>query len=237
MQRILDRALPVVFAVGLICVVLANPDPLARDTLCNLINLCVRSLHAEFWNNLLYEIGLGAAISIAFYWLLVKIPEHAKRARLRKHLLASYRSFRKDATFQFLSASGEQSIRLDRLSELETQSAFREYFQTPSVKLHGDRWHDVANGLEEHHRRELFLITSMLRDDVVYVLNNTEIDDQQSFDFLHRLTKAIASHDPRNADYDEDKALLRFFWTLMAGWHPVKGYEEEDPIERLMRRI
>lgn len=237
MQRILDRALPLLFVAGLACVILANPDPLARNTLCNVTHLCLQSPNAAFWNNLLYEIGLGAAISIAFYWLLVKIPEHSKRARLRKHLLASYRSFRKDATFQFLSASGEHSIHLDRLSELATQSAFREHFKTPSVKLHGDRWHEVANGLDEYHRRQLFMIMTMLRDDVMYVLNNTEIDDQQSFDFLHRLTKAIASHDPRTDDYDEDKMLLRFFWTLMAGWNPVTGYEEEDPIERLMQRI
>ncbi|WP_173509902.1 hypothetical protein [Sinorhizobium psoraleae] len=185
----------------------------------------------------MYEIGLGAAVSVGFYWLLVKVPEIAKRKRLRNYLLASYEAFRRDATYQFLFASGQRSVDPDMVEELLPQKAFREHFRQPSSKVHGDLWHDVANGLEPHHRRELFAIMSMLRDDMLYVLNNTDVADQKSFDFLHRLTKAIASHDPRSEDYDDDKMLLRLFWSIMAGWNLVTGYEEEDQIARIIRRI
>jgi hypothetical protein len=237
MQKLLDWGLPLVFAAGIGCVVLANPEPLARDQLCELMSFCFYSPNAAFWNNISYELGLAASVSIFFYWLLVKAPEKSRKSRFRRHLVASYRLFREAATFQFLSASGELSIRYDLVSQLTTTAAFRDYFKQASCKIHGDKWHEVANGLEAHHRRELLRIMSMLRDDVLYVLNNTDVDDDKSFDFLHRLTRAIASHDPRVDDYDEDKSLLRFFWGVMAGWNPISGYEQEDPIERLINRI
>jgi hypothetical protein len=237
MQKLFDWFLLVVFGASLLCIVLANPEPLARDALCAQIGVCSYSLHAAFWNNLIYEVSLGAGVSIAFYWLLVKVPEAAKRKRLRRYLLASYKSFRTDSTYQFLFASGLNSVSPDLVEELASHKEFRGYFKQPSTKVRGDRWHDVANGLEPHQRRELFLAMSMLRDDVLYILNNTDIADQESFDFLHRLTKALASHDPRSEDYDEDKMLLGFFWSLMAGWNPIKGYESEDPISRIIQRI
>lgn len=185
----------------------------------------------------MYEAGLGAAVSVMFYWLLVKVPEQAKRSRLRKYLLASYRSFRVDATYQFLFASGHAAVDPDLVESLIRQEAFRAFFKMPSTEVHGDRWHDVANGLEPHHRQNLFLIMSNLRDDVIYILNNTDVADQESFGFLHRLTKALASNDPRSEDYDDDKMLLRFFWSLMTGWNPVKGYEAANQVERIIRRI
>jgi hypothetical protein len=72
---------------------------------------------------------------------------------------------------------------------------------------------------------------------MLYVLNNTDVADQKSFDFLHRLTKAIASHDPRSEDDDDDKMLLRLFWSLMAGWNPIIGYLDGDQMERIIRRV
>ncbi len=185
----------------------------------------------------MYEAGLGAAVSVVFYWLLVRAPESLKRKRLRKYLLASYRSFRTDATIQLLFASGCRTVGLDLVEKLLPQEAFRRYFKQQSLQADGDRWHDVANGLEMHHRRELFMAMSILRDDVLYILNNVDVADQETFDFLHRLTKAIAYHDQRSDDYDDDTILLRLFWSMMAGWNQIKGYVEEDQIERLIQRI
>lgn len=236
-QRLIDWTLPFLFLTGLALIAVANPDPLAREALCAHLSACFHSPNAAFWNSLLYEIGLGAAVSVGFYWLLVKVPEVTKRNRLRNYLLAGYRSFRRDATFQFLSASGYGPFDFDLVDELLPQKAFRQHFKQPSTKIHGDRWHDVANGLEPHHRRELFIAMSILRDDMLYVLNNTDVADQKTFDVLHRLTKAIASHDPRSEDYDDDKSVLHLFWSLMAGWNLVTGYEEEDQIKRIIRRI
>ncbi|WP_105382430.1 hypothetical protein [Neorhizobium alkalisoli] len=237
MHKFVGLALPLVFLMGVTAVALANPDPFARDLLCSGLSICFRTQNAAFWNNVIYEIGLGSAVSVAFYWLLVKVPEFEKRRRLREYLLSSYKSFRRDVTFQFLFASGYGSVDPDFVEELLPQKAFRKHFKQPSTKVYGDRWHDVANGLQSQHRRDLFVVMSILRDDVVYVLNNTDVADQRSFEFLHRLTKAIASHDPRYDDYDDDKALLRLFWSLMAGWNLVTGYEEEDQIQRIIRRI
>lgn len=236
-QKFVDWCLPFVFAAGLVALVVANPDPLARNKLCEVWSACFQSPNPVFWNNVIYELGLAAAVSVFFYWLLVKLPESTKRKRLKAYLLASYEAFRKDAIFQFLFASGQLSVDPDLVEELHSQTSFREYFEQPSARVQGDRWHDVANGIEAHHRRELFVIMSILRDDILYVLNNTDVTDKEAFLVLHRLTKAIAAHDPRLEDHDDDKMLLHLFWQIMAGWNPVKGYEAEDMIDRIIRRI
>jgi hypothetical protein len=195
-QRFIDWTLPFVFLTGVTAIALANPDPFARGLLCSGVSVCFHSQNAAFWNNIIYEAGLGSAVSVAFYWLLVKVPEIEKRSRLRKYLLASYQSFRRDSTYQFLFASGYGAVDPGFVDQLVQQKAFREHFKEPSTTVDGDRWHDVANGLEPHHRRDLFVVMSILRDDILYVLNSTDVADQKSFEFLHRLTKAIASQTP-----------------------------------------
>jgi hypothetical protein len=237
MQRAVDPILPSLFLVGLVAVVLGNPDPLARDALCQSSSICFRSAHAAFWNSLIYEFGLGSVVSVIFYWLLVKLPDHAKKRRLRNHLTKGYHAFRREAVLTLLFASGEPSVDYDLVDELTPQSAFRNYFKQNSVKVNGDKWHDVQNNIKDHQIRDLFTALTILRDDILYVLNNTEIADQSSFDFLQRLSKAIFSHDPASVDYDDGKALFGFLWSLMSGWNAVKGYQPEDPIYRIIRRI
>ena len=237
MQKIVDWCLPVLFVGGLAAIVLANPYPVAREGLCASFSICFRSADANFWNNIAYEVGLAAFASVSFYWLLVKLPEISKRKRLGSYLFSSYKAFRRDAVFQFLFASDSAAVDLDLVASLCDQKKFRDYFQQESTKVNGDRWHDVANGLQVHHRQELFIIMSILRDDIMYVLNNIDISDNETFSVLHRLTKALASHDPRLEDYDDDKVLLRMFWQIMAGWNPIQGYENEDTVARIIRSI
>lgn len=236
-QKIIDWCLPFIFVAGLMAIFFANPYPAAREELCQTFSICIRSTNANFWNNIAYEIGLAGSASVFFYWLLVKVPDFSKRNRLRAYLLSSYQSFRRDAIFQLLSAANRKAIDYDLIEGLQDQSAFKEYFEQPSTQVNGDRWHDVANGLNAHHRQELFLIMSILRDDILYVLNNTDISDKETFSVLHRVTKALAAHDPRSEDYDDDKVLLRLFWQIMAGWNPIKGYEPNDTIARIIRSI
>jgi len=237
MHRAVDLILSLLFLVGLVAVVIGNPDPLARDALCQSSLICFRSDHAAFWNSLIYEFGLASVVSVIFYWLLVKLPDTAKKRRLRNYLTKSYHAFRRDAVLTLLFASGEHSVDYDVVDELTPQSAFRDHFKQNSVQVNGDKWHDVQNNINEYQIRELFTALTILRDDIQYVLNNTEIADQSSFDFLQRLSKAIFSHDPASDNYDDRKALFGFLWSLMSGWNVVKGYQPEDPIYRIIRRI
>lgn len=50
------------FRHGLAVIALANPDPLAREALCIHLSACFYSPNAAYWNSLMYEIGLGAAV-------------------------------------------------------------------------------------------------------------------------------------------------------------------------------
>ena len=236
MQKVVDWFLPLFLVVGILFVVLANPEPLARDALCNELGICFSSKHAAFWNNLMYEGGLGVVVSIAFYWLLVKIPESTKRRRLRSFLSRSYAAFRKEVVIQFLFAS-RGSAPLDLVDKITEQSKFRSYFKQPSELVNGDKWHDVANNISERQLYDLLIVTESLRDDIIYVLNNTDIGDERSFLFLQSLRRAINAHNFSSTDYDDQKSLMGFFWLILAGWNPVEGYKENDPIQRIIDRI
>ena len=61
-----------VTVVSLALVALANPDPWLRDSICEV--WCVRVDHAAYWNNMLYDLGISAVSSVAFYVLLVILP-------------------------------------------------------------------------------------------------------------------------------------------------------------------
>lgn len=237
MQKAVELSLPYLFVCGLVAVALGNPDPLARDTLCSVIPWCFSLPHPAFWNSLFFEFGLGASVSVLFYWLLVQLPERSKRKRLRGYLLQSYLAFRKSAVIQFLSAAEGGSIDFELADDLVPQPKFRSYFNQPSAEVDGDKWHDVANNISQYEGGELLIAMSVLRDDIQYVLNNTDVADQASFEFLQRLSRAMKEYDPRATDYDDQKVVLRFFWQLMAGFNPVTGYEVQDPVEHIIRQI
>ncbi|CAM3633380.1 hypothetical protein G6L26_005640 [Agrobacterium radiobacter] len=237
MQRIVDWSLPFIFVISVTGVLLASPDPLARDTLCELTNICLRLRNQTFWNPLIYEFGLGASVSIAFYWLLVKLPQTSKRKRLRSYLRGSYRAFRREVTLQFLFAAEQKPIALDTLDTLISQADFRAYFKQPSIDVDGDKWHDVQNHITARNLQDIGVATTIFRDDMAYVLNNSDVVDQRSFEMLQRLTKASSHWNFLSADYDDQKSLFGFYWHVMAGWDPVYGYPKEDPILRMIGQI
>ena len=237
MQKVVEWSLPLLFVCGLVGVAFGNPDPLARDTWCAIGPWCLSVDHPAFWNSLLFEFGLGTSVSVLFYWLLVQLPEISKRKRLRRYLLQSYLAFRRSAVIQFLSAAETGFVDFNLADELVPQKSFKSYFSRPSGKVDGDKWHDVANNISQNEGSELLIAMSVLRDDIQYVLNNTDVADQASFEFLQRLSRAMKEYDPRTTDYDDQKVVLRFFWQLMAGFNPATGYEVRDPVEHIIRRI
>jgi hypothetical protein len=237
LQKVVEWSLPLLFVCGLVAVAFGNPDPLARDAWCAIGPWCLSVDHPAFWNSLLFEFGLGTSVSVLFYWLLVQLPEISKRKRLRRYLLQSYLAFRRSAVIQFLSAAEAGFVDFNLADELVPQKSFKSYFSRPSGKVDGDKWHDVANNISQNEGSELLIAMSVLRDDIQYVLNNTDVADQASFEFLQRLSRAMKEYDPRTTDYDDQKVVLRFFWQLMAGFNPATGYEVRDPVEHIIRRI
>ena len=80
----LDQGLAVLFVMGIAMIFLANEDPFARHALCVYTRLaCFESIHAQTWNNILYDLGIGSVISLFFYVLIVRLPDAQRRLRIK----------------------------------------------------------------------------------------------------------------------------------------------------------
>jgi hypothetical protein len=226
-KRLLNLALLIIVFGSLSVMFLASDDPFARDDLCRLA--CVRSEHADALNKIAYDIAAGSLVSVIFYYLVVRLPDFLKRVRIKRFLSAQYRSFKIDCIAIFLElADGKYDGALR--DELLTQAKFRGHFQN-------SRWSAVANGLQGLHLDDLVSRMEAFRDDVLFVLNNTDIGNDQSFEFFQRLSSILYERKRPTPDYDGIKALCHFLWELFSGRSFVDGYAKRDIVEDMIKAI
>jgi len=227
LRRILDFILVVLLFVSLAIMFLANDDPFVREKFCRFI--CFRSLHATALNKILYDIAAASLVSLIFYYLVVRVPDFLKRSRIKKVFTAQYKSFRSDCIAIFLSlADGSYDSQFPE--KLLQQAEFRNYFTR-------ERWDAVANKIEGINLGELINRMEIFRDDILFVLNNTDIGDDEAFEFFQRLSAIIYSTKNVNPDYDGIKVLCRFLWEVFSGWSFVEGYSRSDIIEDMIKAI
>jgi hypothetical protein len=62
-------------------IVLGQEDPFLRKALLGQASLPLW-LHAHAWRKVLYDLGVGSFLSVVFYALVVRLPEHRKRLRI-----------------------------------------------------------------------------------------------------------------------------------------------------------
>src|ERR1700730_1085819 len=80
------------------------------------------------------------------------------------------------------------------------------------------RFDKFQNELDEYYLRELLTRMEIFRDELAFVLNNTDIPKDKPFEFLKRLSAAIYSMKDVTLGYDESKPLAGFLWNVFAGW-------------------
>ena len=112
---------------------------------------------------------------------------------------------------------------------------FRKYFKT-KVKPDRDRLDEFLNKLGKFYRDELQSEMEQLRDELIFVLNNTDIPNDRPFEFLKRLSAIIRSMRSVTID-DEIKPLSSFLWDVFAGWDWLKGYRKGDIIQEMIDEI
>ena len=71
----------------------------------------------------------------------------------------------------------------------------------------------------------------IFRDELTFVLNNTDIPKDEPFEFMKRLSNAIYSMKDVTLGYDEIKPLARFLWSVFA------GYRKEDIVKKMIDAI
>jgi len=122
---------------------------------------------------------------------------------------------------------------------------FRQYFQEP-VGARKSRWHEFFNNLNETSLRELQTSMEIFREELIFILNNTDIQKDEAFEFIKRLSasiyslnSAMARHDEVAplSDFLEATPLFGFLWNVFAGWDWIEGYRKEDIVKKMIDEI
>jgi hypothetical protein len=235
LKRLLDIVLTAIFVLSVAALFLAHEDPFARQAVCAHTGFCPAMPNAKAWNKIFYDLAVGALITLLFYLLVVRLPDYQRRQRLKRSLERHYKAFREDCIqIMLLVADGTYSAGVPET--LMDQDKFRDYFKE-KVAPDRDRWDEFQNKLDEHYLRELLTRMGIFRDELAFVLNNTDIPKDEPFEFLKRLSAAIYSMKDVTLGYDESKPLASFLWTVFTGWDWITGYRQEDIIKKMIDAI
>ena len=186
-------------------------------------------------NTIAFNLAVGYLVSALFWLLVVFLPERSRQHLLRANLNHAYQHF-KESVLQILlwSSKGTHDSRLPK--ELSDHRKFIEFFSADESAS----WYAALNGLQgsELRRHELLLEMEIFSDEVAYVLNNVNIQDEG----VHRLFKVLKENIYRlnhsKADtYDYVKDLGRFLWEVLARWNFVEGQRETDIIQQTIDRL
>ena len=116
------------------------------------------------------------------------------------------------------------------------QDKFKAYFKV-YVTPDRERWHAFQGNINEYHLRELLTRMEIFREELTFVLNNTDIPKDEPFEFLKRLSAIIYSMKDITIGHDELKPLAGFLWSVFAGWDLITGYRKEDIVKKMINEI
>jgi hypothetical protein len=186
-------------------------------------------------NQIAFDLSVGLLAGVFMYYLVVRIPEQSKRRRLRVHLAETYKSFKEDSIAVYLGCF-MPSYPSDLPRTLSQQAEFRNFFKKQHVPGQ-DRWHAVANGLDDRHLKTLVVELEILMQEIHFTLSAIDVLDRSAFQFLKRLSQIIYRSKNWTTDYDDVKSLMSFLWSLHAGWSWAEGYAESDPVAEMIAAI
>jgi hypothetical protein len=229
----LDIILITIFVLSVAELFLAHEDPFARDALCAYTGFCLPN--AKAWSKIFYDLAVGALVTLLFYLLVVRLPDYQRRQRLKGGLERHYRDFRKDC-IEIMLLVADRGCSGGVPETLIEQDKFSDYFKK-KVAPDRERWDEFLNKLDDYDLRELLTRMEIFRDELTFVLNNTDIPKDEPFEFMKRLSNAIYSMKDVTLDYDETKSLARFLWSVFAGWDFITGYRKEDIVKKMIDAI
>jgi hypothetical protein len=232
--RLLDIVLTVVLVLGIAAILLGHEDPFVRKALCEYA-ACPKFAHSHGWEKVAYDLGIGSVVSLFFYILIVRIPEHQRRRRLKRSFLKHYEMFKKDCIAVMLGVANG-SYKWGEQDALADQRRFYEYFKEP-VGDGQDRWDRFMNRLDERSVEELVKSVKIFRDEILFMLNNVDIENEEAFEFLKRMSMIIVERRAEKMDYDGRDRFCRFLWEVFSGWSFVSGLRETDIVKDMVKAM
>lgn len=186
-------------------------------------------------NAILFNVSVGFLVSIFFWWLLVGMPQAQKRAMLKTNLQRYYGYFKEDVIHILLSASGE-AYDSDLAEQLTDHEKFKAYFKEDNSK----RWYAALNGLQgdQGQINDLLVELEILAQEVSYVLNNIDIQDENAHAFFKRLT--VHLYKLKNCTIytnDHVKYLGNFIWEILSRWSFIDGQRTNDIVQDMINSI
>ena len=118
-----------------------------------------------------------------------------------------------------------------RIGQFSVSTSRRKY---PRIKNGGIA---VLNGLDDLLVKSLVVELEILAAEVQYTLTVIDIEDEDAFAFLKRLTEILYRHRNWTPDYDDVKQLSGFMWFVYTGWSVIDGYTEKDIIADMISAI
>nr|WP_295709570.1 hypothetical protein [uncultured Halomonas sp.] len=186
-------------------------------------------------NDIVFNLSCGMLVSIWFYFLVVFLPEYFKKKRIKKNFISEYREFRRQIIQHILHNSSEPySVGL--IDELTDVKEFKRYFYT-KVGDNKNRWYVFSNNLDSKALTEILLEFESLKESIILLLVNIDIQNDEVVSFLHRLkTMSINLKGVREGDYLGYNRFLRFLWEMLSGY-TVDGYNDNDTFENIFKKI
>lgn len=186
-------------------------------------------------NQIAFDLSVGILAGVFMYYLVVRMPERGKRRRLRTNLIETYKSFKEDSIAVYLGCF-MSSYPAELPKTLSEQTEFRRFFKEQHSPGQ-DRWHAVANGLDDYRLKTLVVELEILMQEIHFTLSAIDIHDHSAFQFLKRLSQIIYRSKNWTTDYDDVKSMMGFLWSLHTGWSWAEGYAESDPIAEMIAAI
>jgi hypothetical protein len=233
-KRPLNWFLLGVAVLSVAAILLGHENPFARTAVCTHVP-CPTFAQSHAWEKVAYDLGVGSIVSLFFYWLVVRLPENAKRRRIRKSFAEHFREFKEDSIATMLMVT-DGTFKWGDHRDLVDQEKFRSYFKqqvTPSE----DRWDSLHNKMTDYYLDELLTHLEILRDEILFVMSAIEIDDEKVLEFLKRLSATIVIMRKTTNDYDSMKSFGNFMWEVFAGWSMVDGYQKRDFFDDMIQAI
>lgn len=187
--------------------------------------------------SLFYNISIAFTASSIFYLINVFIPGQKRKSILKSNLEGQYLNFKKECIYLFLSALGYSSSEelQEKLCILEK---FKKYFKEKYCD-YPDRWYAVWGNMDDYLLEDLLIQLGILKDDIQFVLNNTEVYDKKVLSFFKDLSQYAYGFHARGAhlEYERKKSLAGFLWSLFSGWTFSEGHKKEDIVKRMIKII
>ena len=186
-------------------------------------------------NEVAFNLAAGVIAALFTYYLLVRLPEYERNNRIKKHLLSTYSQFKESVIAIFLG-SVDGIYDPDEVESLCQQATFRAHFRQ-NYAPGQDKWDAVANNMNDFVLRQIVLETEVLLGEFQHAIGAIDIKDPEVFAFMKRLSSALYRAKNWSSDYDGTKEVLGFFWQILAGWSPVKGYSNREYVIDMLRRL